>query len=63
MSLFSGILSLVMAVVLITAVVIPTLKTANTTGWTASEVAVFGLVSVITLLGLAYGAASIFGMV
>lgn len=61
-NLFSGILSLVLSVILVTSVVIPTLKNTNTSGWTTGEIAVFGLISLITLFGLVYGAGSIFGI-
>lgn len=60
-SLFGGILALVMSVILITSVVVPTVKNSNTSGWTASEVALLSLVTVVSLMGLSYGAANIFG--
>jgi hypothetical protein len=60
-SLFGGILALVMSVILITAVVIPTVKTVNSTGWSTSEIALLSLVTIVSLMGLSYGAANIFG--
>jgi hypothetical protein len=63
MSLFSGILSIVLSVVLITGVVIPTVRAANTTGWSAGDVTIFGLISTVSVLGLVYGVANVFGMV
>lgn len=60
--MFSGILQLVMAVILVTAVLIPQLKTTNTTGWTASEVAVFALASLVSIFGLVNGIANLFGL-
>ena len=59
----SGIISLVLGVILITNVVIPTVKDTNTTGWSTSETAVFGLVTLGSLIGIAYGAFQIFGIV
>lgn len=59
--LFSGILALVMSVILIGTVVVPTVKNQNTDGWTASEVALLGLVSIVSLMGLSYAGATIFG--
>lgn len=60
-SLFGGILALVMSVILITSVVIPTVKNVNSDGWTTSEVALLALVTIVSLMGLSYGAANIFG--
>lgn len=60
-SLFGGILALVMSVILITTVVVPTVKNTNTTGWTSSDIALLGLVTIVSLMGLSYGAANIFG--
>lgn len=59
--LFSGILALVMSVILIGTVVVPTVKNQNTTGWTSSETALLGLVTIVSLMGLSYAGATIFG--
>ena len=61
-SYFGGIMSLVLSVVLITSVVVPTIKNANTTGWSTSETTVFGLVSLVAIFGLVYGAGNLFGL-
>jgi len=58
----SGIISLVLGVILITNVVIPTVKDTNTSTWTTSEIAVFGLVTLGSLIGIAFGAFNIFGI-
>jgi hypothetical protein len=60
--LFAGILQLVMAVILVTSVLIPQLKTTNTTGWTTSEIAVFALASLVAIFGLVNGIANLFGL-
>lgn len=60
--MFGGILQLVMAVILVVNVLVPTIKDANTTGWTASEVAVFGLASLAAIFGLVNGIANLFGL-
>lgn len=57
-----GIISLVLSIILIATVVMPTLKGANTTGWSTSEIAVFGLVSIVVIFGLVYSAGAMFGM-
>jgi hypothetical protein len=60
--MFSGILQLVMAVILVTAVLIPQLKATCTTGWSVSEIAVFGLASLVSIFGLVNGIANLFGL-
>lgn len=62
-NMFSGILSLVLSVILISAVVVPTVKNANTTAFTAGELALWGLITLVAIMGLVYGAAAIFGLV
>ena len=62
-NMFSGILSLVLSVILISAVVVPTVKDANTSGFTAGELALWGLITLVAIMGLVYGAAAIFGLV
>lgn len=60
--MFSGILQLVMAVILVTSVLIPQLKGVNTTTWSVSEIAVFGLASLVSIFGLVNGIANLFGL-
>lgn len=62
-NMISGVISLVLAIILIVQVVVPTVKSANTTSFTSGELAVFGLISLIAIFGLVYGAASLFGLV
>ena len=57
-----SVVSLVLAVVLVTNVLIPTYKSANTTGWTTSEVAIFSLASLGTIAGLVYSILAAFGI-
>jgi len=57
-----GIISLVLSIILIASVVMPTLKNTSTTNWTTSEIAVFGLVSIVIIFGLVYSAGAMFGM-
>lgn len=57
-----GIISLVLSITLIVSVVIPTLKGANTSGWTTAEIAAFGLISLVVIFGLVYSAGAMFGM-
>jgi hypothetical protein len=60
--MFGGILQLVMTVILVTAVLIPTLKNTNSSTWTTAEVTVFGLCSLAAIFGLVNGIANMFGL-
>lgn len=61
-NMLGGVLSLVLSVILVTEVVVPTVKNANTTNFTAAEIAVYGLITLIAIFGLVYGTGSIFGL-
>jgi hypothetical protein len=60
--MFGGVLQLVMAVILVTSVLIPTLKNTTTTSWTTAEITVFGLCSLAAIFGLVNGIANLFGL-
>ncbi len=45
-------ISLVVLVIVITSVVMPTLKTANTTGFTAQELAIWNTLGIFVVLGV-----------
>ena len=60
--MFGGILQLVMSVILVTAVLVPTLKDTNTSTWSEAEVTVFGLCSLAAIFGLVNGIANLFGL-
>lgn len=57
-----GVLSLVFSVILITEVLIPTFKNANTTGWTTAEKTIFGLATLASVAGLVYGVLAVMGI-
>lgn len=57
-----GIISLSISVVVLSSVFIYTVKSANTTGWSSSETALWGLMSVVAIAGLIYGVLSVFGV-
>lgn len=62
MGVFSGVIQIVFAVILVTSVLIPTLKAVNQSGWSASEIAVFALASIVSIFGLVNGIANVFGL-
>lgn len=62
-TMVGGIISLTLGVLMVTNVLIPTIKGANTSGWSSGEIAVFSLASLGSLLGIGYGAFAVFGLV
>lgn len=59
----SGIISVTIGALMLTAVFIPVIKGTNTSTWTTSEVSLWGVVTLIGIVGLVYGTASLFGLV
>ena len=57
-----GIISLTIGVVILASVFITTVKNQNTTGWDASEVALWGLITLVAIAGLLYGVLNVFGL-
>jgi hypothetical protein len=58
-----AIIGLTLAVIVSTSVLIPQIKAVNTSTWSAGEVALMGVTSLIAVMGLVYGIASGFGLV
>lgn len=54
MDMIQGTLEIVIGVTLVTGVVIVTLKGTNTSTWETSEVAIFGVTSLVAIVGLVY---------
>lgn len=61
-NLITGIISITIGAVILASVFINTIKTTNTTGFTTSELAMWGLLSLIGIVGLLYGVLSVFGL-
>ena len=61
----AGIISLTLGVIMISAVFIPQVKGVNTTAleFSTSELALWSVVSLAGIIGIVYGAFSIFGLV
>jgi len=57
-----GIISLSISVVVLANVFIFTVKNTTTTSWSASEVTMWGLLTLISIVGLVYGVMSVFGI-
>lgn len=60
----TGIISLTIGVVIMANVFITTVKQTNTTtlGFSTSEVAMWGLLSLIGIVGMVYGVLAVFGL-
>lgn len=58
-----AIISLAIVVIVLTSVFITTTKSANTSGWTAGEVALWGTVTLVAIAGFVYSVAATFGLV
>lgn len=61
-SFFGGILNLTLGVVILSGVFITTVKGTNTDTWSASEVALWGLLTLAGIAGLVYGVMQVFGL-
>jgi ABC-type Fe3+-siderophore transport system permease subunit len=57
-----AIISLAIVVIVLTSVFIPTVKDANTTGWSSGELALWGVVTLVAIAGFVYNVASAFGL-
>lgn len=58
-----GIISLAVSVIVLINVFVPTVKNANTTGFTTGELALYGTITLIAIAGFVYSVAGIFGLV
>lgn len=57
-----GILSITIGAVVLSSVLISTVKDTNTTGWTTGETALWGLISLGAIAGIVYGTLAVFGL-
>lgn len=58
----TGVISLVLGVIMVSNVLLPVIKGANTDSFTASELAVWGITTLGAIIGVAYGSFAIFGL-
>lgn len=59
----TGIISITVSVVLFSSVYMATLKNTSTVGWSTSEVAMWSLLGILGVIGIAYGIMNVFGIV
>ena len=58
-----GIISLTLAVIVLSNVFMTVVKDQNTSGWSTGEVSLYSVLGLIGIMGLVYGAANIFGLI
>lgn len=61
-SFIGGIINITIGAVILASVYITTIKATNTTTWSTSEVAMWGLLSLVGIVGLLYGVLQVFGI-
>jgi len=62
MGVIGALIGLVIGVIFVVNVVVPTLKNANTTGWSTTETSVYGNISLLSIVGLLVLAVGAFGL-
>ena len=61
-SFIGGIINITIGAVILASVYITTIKATNTSTWSTSEVAMWGLLSLVGIVGLLYGVLQVFGI-
>jgi hypothetical protein len=61
-SFIGGIINITIGAVILASVYITTIKATNTSAWSTSEVAMWGLLSLVGIVGLLYGVLQVFGI-
>jgi hypothetical protein len=62
-SFIGGIINITIGAVILASVYITTIKSQNTTGWTTAETSMWGLLTLVGIVGLVYGVLQVFGLV
>ena len=62
MNFIGGIINITIGAVILSSVFITTVKATNTSAWTTAEVAMWGLLTLVGIIGLVYGVLQVFGL-
>jgi hypothetical protein len=62
MNFIGGIINITIGAVILASVFITTVKATNTTSWTTAEVSMWGLLTLVGIIGLVYGVLQVFGL-
>lgn len=61
-SFIGGIVNITLGAVMLANVFIATVKNTSTSGWSSSEIAMWGLLSLVGIIGLVVGTLQVFGI-
>jgi hypothetical protein len=61
-SLIAGIISVTIVIIVFSNVLMPTIKTTNTTSWSTSETSLWNTVGLIAVVGIVFVMLSVFGV-
>lgn len=62
MGMIDGIIGIAISVIILSGVLMTTLKTTNTSTWSASEVTLFGVIGIGAIIGLVVSTLRVFGV-
>ena len=57
-----GIISITLGVIVLANVFMTTVHNTSTTGWSASEIALWGVLGLVGVIGILYGTLNVFGV-
>ena len=57
-----GIISITLGVIVLANVFMTTVHDTNTSGWTTSEIALWGVLGLVGVIGILYGTLNVFGV-
>ena len=61
-NMITGIISITIGAVILSSVFVSTIKNTNTSDFTTSELSMWGLLTLIGIVGLLYGVLNVFGL-
>lgn len=62
MNFIGGIINITIGAVILASVFVTTVKGTNTSTWTTAEVSMWGLLTLVGIIGLVYGVLQVFGL-
>jgi hypothetical protein len=58
----SGIIAVTLGVIMLAYVFMPVVKGTNTSGWSTTEIALWGMLGIAGVIGVVYGTFAVFGL-
>lgn len=62
MNFIGGIINITIGAVILASVFVTTIKGTNTSAWSTAEVSMWGLLTLVGIVGLVYGVLQVFGL-